>query len=223
MTTNLIKYFKLFIYLYVFVGFNVASAGSYEDFLEAVKRDDAVKVQQLLGRGFDPNTAYPQGQTGLLIAIREPSPKVASALVASSKIDLNTLNAQDESALMLAALKGQFELAEKMISKGADVNKTGWTPLHYAASGGHVAVVRLLLEHHAYIDAISPNGTTPLMMASMYGSAAAVQALLEEGADPLLTNLQGLTALQFAQRANRPDSAELIIKGIRSQRPAGQW
>ncbi len=223
MTTNLTKYFKLFIYLYVFVGFNVASAGSYEDFLDAVKRDDAATVQQLLGRGFDPNTAYPQGQTGLLIAIREPSPKVASSLVASSKIDLNALNAQDESALMLAALKGQLELAEKMISKGADVNKTGWTPLHYAASGGHVAVLRLLLEHHAYIDAISPNGTTPLMMASMYGSPAAVQALLEEGADPLLTNQQGLTALQFAQRANRPDSAALIIKGIRSQRPAGQW
>ena len=124
---------------------------------------------------------------------------------------------------MLACLKGQTALAEKMIGKGADVNKTGWTPLHYAASGGHVALIRLLLEHHAYIDAMSPNRTTPLMMASMYGSPAAVQALLEEGADPLLTNLQGLTALQFAQRANQPDSAELIIKGIRSKSPAGQW
>lgn len=223
MIKNLIKHFRFTIYLYVLIGFNYSFAGSYEDYFQALKRDDVAAVQQLLGRGFDVNTPDPQGQLGLMIAIREPSPKVASSLVDAPKIDLNALNAQDESALMLACLKGQTALAEKMIGKGADVNKTGWTPLHYAASGGHVALIRLLLEHHAYIDAMSPNRTTPLMMASMYGSPAAVQALLEEGADPLLTNLQGLTALQFAQRANQPDSAELIIKGIRSKSPAGQW
>jgi ankyrin repeat protein len=75
------------------------------------------------------------------------------------------LNSKDESALMLAALKDQQDLAEKLIKKGADVNKTGWAPLHYAATNGHLAIISLLLENSAYIDAESPNGTTPLMMA----------------------------------------------------------
>ncbi|MCV4600843.1 ankyrin repeat domain-containing protein, partial [Escherichia coli] len=81
---------------------------------------------------------------------------------------------------------------EKLISRGADVNKTGWTPLHYAASQEDVRIVRLLLDHHAYIDAESPNKTTPLMMAARYGSEEIARHLLDEGADPTLRNERGL-------------------------------
>lgn len=226
MKNILINYFKYSIYLIVLIGFNISFAGSYEDFFQAIKRDDAQAAQQLLVRGFDANTLDPKGQSGLLIAMREPSPKVAQMLIDWPKTDLNALSAQGESPLMLACLKGQLELVEKMIKKGADINKTGWTPLHYAASTGQVKVISTLLENHAYIDAESPNGSTPLMMASMYGTPAAVKLLLEEGADPLLRNQQGLTALQFAQRANRQDSAEVLIngaKGTRAQRPPANW
>ncbi len=218
-----INYFKKSIISFVLIGFNVSQAGSFDDFFKAVKIDDTKTVQQLLARGFDANTIDQTGQTGLLIAIRESSPKVARVLVDSTKIDLNALNTQGESPLMLAALKGQLELAGSMVKKGADVNKTGWTPLHYAATTGQLAVIRLLIENHAYIDAESPNGSTPLMMASMYGTPEAVKLLLDEGADPTLKNQQGLTALQFAQRASRPDAAELITKSIRAKRPPRQW
>ncbi len=219
----LIKYFKKSIYLIVFIGFNVSHAGSYEDFFQAVKRDDQGFVLQLLQRGFDANVPDPQGQSGLLIAIKEPSPRVAGVLVDWPKTNLNAFNPQGESPLMMASLKGQLELAANMIKKGADVNKTGWTPLHYAASTGQVKVISLLLENHAYIDAESPNGSTPLMMASMYGTGDAVKLLLDEGADPLLKNQQGLTALQFAERGKRPDAIELVSKAMRLKNATGKW
>ena len=224
MNSIFIKHFKKSIYLYVLTGFISANAGSYDDFFKAIKMDDASTINQLMARGFDVNTLDPTGQPGLIDAIREPSPKVASLLASAPKIDLNLLNIKGESPLMLASLKGQLELADLMIKKGADVNKTGWTPLHYAASTGQVAVIRLLIENHAYIDAESPNGSTPLMLASMYGTAEAVKLLLDEGADPSLKNQQGLTAVQFAERASRPDAAELITKNIKANRPApGKW
>ena len=186
--------------------------------------DDTATIGQLVARGFDVNTLDPFGQSGLINAINEPSPKVARLLTLNPKIDLNLLNAKGESPLMLAALRGQLELSDQLIKKGADVNKTGWAPLHYAASTGQVAVVRLLIENHAYIDAESPNGSTPLMLASMYGTANAVKLLLDEGADPSLKNQQGLTAVQFAERASRPDAAELITKNIKANRPSpGKW
>ena len=218
-----INYFKKTLYLYVLIGFSVCQAGSYDDFFIAIKRDDAQTLQQLLTRGFDANTLDPQGQHGLLLAIQEPSPMAAKTLVDAPKIDLNTLNLSGESPLMMAALKGQLDLATQMVKKGADVNKTGWTPLHYAASNGHVAVIKLLLENYAYIDAESPNGTTPLMMASMYGSPAAVKLLLDEGADPMLKNQQGLTALDFASRGNRPDAIALLSKAVRLKQATGKW
>ena len=110
-----------------------------------------------------------------------------------------------------------------LIKRDADVNKTGWTPLHYAASKGHLAIMELLLENHAYIDAESPNGTTPLMMAAQYGTTPAVKLLLDAGADPLLKNQQGLTAIGFAQRVSRTESADLIAAAVRKRQATGKW
>lgn len=217
------KYIKTLIYLIVFAGFVNAFAGSFEDFFKAVQLDDAVTVERLLARGFDVNTTSPTGQTGLDIALREPSPKVAKVLINAPRVDLNALSPKGESPLMLAALKGQLDLAESMLKRGADVNKTGWTPLHYAASTGQLALMRLLIENHAYIDAESPNGSTPLMMASMYGTPDAVKLLLDEGADASLKNQQGLTAVQFAQKAGREDAAQRIMQSIKAARPPGKW
>lgn len=219
----MINYIRLVVYLVVISGYSSAISGSYEDFFVAVKRDDAAAVQRLLERGFDANTVDPKGFHGLFLAVREPSLKAAQVLIRWPKTAVESRTAQDESPLMLAALRGHIELVQQLIVRGADVNKTGWTPLHYAATSGHLDIMNLLLENHAYIDAESPNGTTPLMMAANYGSAAAVKLLLEAGADASLRNQLGLTAIDFATKANRSDSAELIAATRRSQLPRGKW
>ncbi|MDP3760416.1 MAG: ankyrin repeat domain-containing protein [Ramlibacter sp.] len=201
----------------------MAIAGSYEDFFIAVKRDEPETVAMLLSRGFDPDTLDPQGHTGLFLALRDGSLKVARALVDWPRTNVETRTANDESPLMMAALKGHADVARKLVERNADVNKTGWTPLHYAATNGHLTIMELLLENHAYIDAESPNGTTPLMMAAHYGTPAAVKFLLEAGADPTLRNQLGLSALDFATRANRRDAAELITGFVRNAQPKGIW
>ncbi len=217
------NYLRYFIYLFVFIGLSFAKAGSFDEFFMAVKREDAPAIEVLLRRGFDPNTPNADGQYGLFLALREPSPRVARLLIDWPQTRVETRNRADESALMMAALKGQADLARRLIARGADVNKTGWTPLHYAATGGHQALIAMLLDAHAYIDAESPNGTTPLMMAAQYGSVAAVRQLLEAGADASLKNQLGLSAQDFAFRAQRQDVAELIANHLRRQRPAATW
>jgi len=192
----------------------LASAGSYDDFFKAIQFDDVKTVRSLLQRGFDPNTVNPSGVAGLMLAVREPSLKVAELLTAWPQTKVEIRNEKDESVLMLAAIKGYLPLVTKLVEREADVNKPGWTPLHYAASGGHVPVIHFLLEHSAYIDAESPNGTTPLMMAAMYGTPEAVKALIQAGADLHIQNSAGWTALDFATRANRQNSKELIETGL---------
>lgn len=214
---------KKFIYLYVLIGFSIVNAGSYEDFFRAIKQDDANEVSALLSRGFDPNTLDPTGSAGLLVAFQESSIKVAQVLIEHPKIKVEARNAADESPLMLAALKGETLLCQRLIQKGAYVNKPGWAPLHYAATNGHLEVIDLLLEHFAYIDAASPNNTTPLMMAAHYGTPAAVRLLLEAGADPMIKNDLGLTAIDFANRAERADSANIITTFVRRRQPKGSW
>lgn len=217
------NYFKFFFYGLVLYGFSVVYAGSYEDFFKAIKQDDVKTMQSLLQRGFDPNTLDPEARHGLIMAVAEPSLKVAEVLIQAKGINVNFLNPADESALMYAALKGHLVVAKLLISQDADVNKTGWTPLHYAATNGHVDVIQLLLDNHAFVDAASPNGTTPLMMAAQYGTPQAVKLLLDEGAEPLQKNEQGLTALDFARRTSRIDAEQLIGEAIRRQQPKGTW
>lgn len=202
----------------VFIGFLSfglqAHSGSYEDFFKAVQFDNVRTVQTLLQRGFDPNTVNPEGVPALMLAVREPSLKVAELLASWPQTRTEVRNANDESPLMLAALKGFLPLVKKLVNNDADVNKPGWTPLHYAATGGHVPVMEFLLDESAYIDAESPNGTTPLMMAAMYGSPEAVKVLIQAGADLTLKNQQGMTALDFAVRAQRANARELIETGL---------
>ena len=215
--------FRKLLYLIVFTWFGVANAGSYEDFFQAVKVDDVRTVNNLLARGFDPNSVDPNGQFGLIWAMKTSSFKVVEVLIGNPATNVEVRSPQDESALMFAALRGNMDLCKKLIARDADVNKPGWAPLHYAATGAHLDVMRLLLDNAAYIDAESPNGSTPLMMAAMYGNAAAVKLLLDAGADPLLKNSLGLTAVDFALKAERKDAAELIAAAIRATKPQGSW
>jgi uncharacterized protein len=217
------NHMKKALYLFVLVWCSWAAAGSYEDFFAAVKQDDADTVRTLLQRGFDPDTLDPKGLSGLYLAIREPSPKVAQVLIAWPKTNVEIRTDHDESPLMMACLKGELAVARKLIERGADVNKPGWTPLHYAATNGHLEIMELLFANNAYIDAESPNGTTPLMMAAQYASAAAVKRLLDEGADPTLKNQLGLSAIDFAFRAGRTEAAGLIAQAVRSTKPKGTW
>lgn len=217
------KYFKCTLYLVVLIQFNLSFAGSFDDFFRAIKNDNASVVKELLARGFDANTRDERQQHGLYLALREPSLRVAKVLIDWPKTDLNAANPANETPLMMAVLKGHNALAAAMLAKDADVNKEGWTPLHYAATSGNIELMTLLLEKHAYIDAESPNGSTPLMMAAQYGTLGAVKLLLEEGADPLLKNKLGLSAIDFAQRAQRQENADAIGATVRAKQPKGTW
>lgn len=213
-------YIRYPLYLIVLIWCCACFSGSYDDFFIAIKRDDPSTISALLNRGFDPNTLSPNAEHGLVVSVRDSSLKAMAVLLAwpKTKVEVRTLN--DESPLMLAALKGLTEICQQLIELGADVNKPGWTPLHYAASNGHLPVMALLLDHHAYVDAASPNGTTPLMMAARYGSFAAAKLLLEAGADPSLKNDLGLSAVDFARAVDRSDVIELIAGYLTT--PAGQ-
>lgn len=220
---HLKHYIKYFFYLIVFAQVSVSNAGSYDDFFAALQQDNVGQVQQLLQRGFDPNTPDPSGRHGLLVALQSKAYRAAEVLATWPQTKVEARTSADESPLMLAALAGEANLCRLLIAHDADVNKPGWTPLHYAATNAHLQVMQLLLDHHAYIDAESPNATTPLMMAAHYGNASAVKLLLEAGADPTLKNQQGLSALDFAQRGNRKDAADILAAFIRGRQPKGSW
>jgi ankyrin repeat protein len=201
------NWIRTFIYLIVVFNISLARAGVFEDFFVAVKRNDAATVGALLERGFDPNARDPQGQVALILALQAENLAVAEALMARPETKVDPVNEVGESALMMAALRGQLEWCQRLLARGAPVNKSGWTPLHYAATGPEPRVVALLLERGAVVDAESPNRTTPLMMAARYGKEDSVKLLLTRGADVHRTNDLNMTAADFARSIGRESLA----------------
>jgi ankyrin repeat protein len=169
----------------------------------------------------DPNLVDDTGTPLLVIAAREKSDKVGKLLADNPNIDLEKLDPAGENAMMLAALNDDLTFVNLLIAKDAEVNKKGWTPLHYAATNGHDDVVKVLLDHSAYIDSGSPNGTTPLMMAARGGHLSTVKLLLDEGADLRVKNQIGMTAVDFANQYHEKDVAQGLAARLASMQNQG--
>ena len=207
-------YFKFAIYLLVFAQ-SLAYANPSVDFFRAVNVDNDRTVKDLLASGFDPNTANEKGQVGLYLALREESFKVAAALLAHPATRIDATTEADETPLMMAAMRGNLDWTQRLLDRGAAINRMGWTPLHYAASGPEVAVVKLLLDRGAVINAPSPNSTTALMMAARYGPHDSVELLLQRGANPKLRNQRQMTPADFASSVGREPLARLLEAAAR--------
>ena len=174
---------------------------------QAIAQDDAPKVAYMLRElAYDPNFYLPNGDTPLVFAIRMDA-KVSTnqVLLRSFKINVKVPTLRGETPLMLAAIKGDQPLAQKLIEMGAPVNANfGWTALHYAASTGQTAMTRFLIEKGAQVNARTERGVTPLYMAARIVASPTVDVLLEAGADKTLCNDQGISPEAIA--AKRGDS-----------------
>ena len=85
------------------------------------------------------------------------------------------------------------------------------TPLHRAAFLGSEQLVRILLEHHANVDARDQQCWTPLMGAAINGHLACARVLLESKADVDALEDENWNALHFAAGENHEELVRLLI------------
>lgn len=180
-----------------------AQAAPIDDLVTAAEMDNPRAVRALLLKGADPNQTDARGRVALFTAVREGSLQALEVLLDAPQVDVNALNADGETPLMLAAIRGSLPAVQALVKRGAAINRKGWTPLHYACSGPDNGVAAFLIANGAELNARSDNGTTPLMMAARYGNGDLVPLLLKAGAEPRAANEQELTAADFAQRSGR--------------------
>jgi len=114
-----------------------------------------------------------------------------------------------------AASEGDAQAVAAWLDEGGGVDarcaeRTGATLLIAAATGGHEAMVRMLLQRGASVNLQSPIGCTALMGAAANGHTTIVQALLDAKADASLQATNGFTALVAAERLKHTATAQLL-------------
>ncbi|XP_063701418.1 ankyrin repeat domain-containing protein 12 isoform X2 [Culicoides brevitarsis] len=113
-------------------------------------------------------------------------------------------NERGETALHVAAIKGDHESVRKLLDQGMDANVTdfaGWTPLHEACNHSHYSVANILIKGGADVNAKAFEDTTPLHDAALVGNLKLVKLLIEKGADLLAKNRKGKTPCDMASSA----------------------
>jgi len=114
------------------------------------------------------------------------------------------LDEYGRSELHYAARDGDARLAQKLIRRGADVNradKQGWTPLHFAAQAEATQVAALLLQAGAQVDPQDIHGNTPLFKAVFQykGNGETIKLLRAQGANAHSENKHGQTPVGLAR------------------------
>src|SRR5262249_46614664 len=132
-------------------------------------------------------------------AIRDGDLKAVRAQL-DGGVDVNALDADGSTPLLLAAVYAGPECVELLLKKRAEVNarnKFGATPLSRAATNYEKA--KLLIDAGANVKVKTKAGRTPLTLAARkYGNSKTVKLLLDKGADAKERNDRGINPIQFA-------------------------
>ncbi|XP_053557650.1 ankyrin repeat domain-containing protein 27 [Bombina bombina] len=120
--------------------------------------------------------------------------------------------------LHIAAICGQAQFIDLLVSKGAAVNATdyhGSTPLHLSCQKGYQTITLLLLHYKSCPDIQDNNGNTPLHLACTYGHEDCVKALVYYDVHSCRMdtgNEKGDTALHIAARWGYQGIIEVLLQ-----------
>ncbi|MDH4271667.1 MAG: ankyrin repeat domain-containing protein [Candidatus Aminicenantes bacterium] len=88
----------------------------------------------------------------------------------------------------------------------------GRTPLHLAAQGRHLEVLRYLVDKGADLDALDNNGIAPLHILARSGQTEAARFLIEKGADIDIKDPVKLTPLNMAAESGLEAMVKMLIE-----------
>ena len=150
--------------------------------IEAVKQGNVKLLKSQINKS-NMDTKDEAGNTLLIIAANKNSFPIIKFLV-NNGVNINEMNPVGMTALNKAIYYGHNEIANFLISKGADINLTdkrfSICPLVAAIRGNNIDMGKILLEKGVNINTTdSINNFSPIMWAAMYKNKEFVQLLLK--------------------------------------------
>jgi hypothetical protein len=140
---------------------------------------------------------------------------LVTELVTKHPEHVNAKRGRCLSPLVAALHKRQFDVAEFLYQRDADVDIMGYenrTPLHAASVDGSADIVEWLLAHGADAMSRQEQGETPLHSAAKNGWFEVVQMLLRRDIIVDARNMDDCTLLHLASEAGQVDIMRLLLQ-----------
>ncbi|MGV8120575.1 MAG: ankyrin repeat domain-containing protein [Candidatus Xenobiia bacterium LiM19] len=113
-----------------------------------------------------------------------------------------------------AVYNGERSKVESLLRQDPSLaNSKGYNgepPLHRAVSGGHKAIVKMLIDSKADINGRDEYGYTPLHWAASTGSVDTMKTLISSGADLNMKDNKGRTPLKLAGEYNNEEAVKFL-------------
>eukprot|EP00795_Rhopilema_esculentum_P016779 gene16779-8239_t len=166
------------------------------------------------------------GCTALMFACLAGHVKVAEMLLDSDAVINVESDSNKDSPLTFACWKGHSEVVDLLLSRGANIEhrtKEGFSPLMFAALGGHTGVATKLLKCKAQVNVPSgSNNDIPLTSACWKGHHDVVELLLAHKSNLEHRTKDGCTPLMLAAREGHLQVARLLLQhGAQVNVPSG--
>jgi uncharacterized protein len=160
-----------------------------------------------------------RGRTPLLIATHNNREDVARLLIASGA-DVNAKDKIEDTPFLYAGAEGRNVILKLILVAGAnlkDTNRYGGTALTPAAHHGHAQTVAILLKTKIDVNQVNKLGWTALLEAIILGSGGVVHTdivrqLLQAGANPNISDGDGISPLAHARRRGQQEIVRMLDK-----------
>ena len=122
------------------------------------------------------------------------------------------VNEKGYTPLLLSVYRGNYNVTEKLIELGADVNfvSESGTILMAAIFKADENIFKLLLHSKTDINLQDKQGNTPLMFAVTVGNEGFVRELLKRNANKNIQNKEGQTAFMLAVQTSNEKIINLL-------------
>lgn len=178
------------------VDLNIRSISGKTALMYAVEKGYLEIVKFLVDHGSDVSIRSMEGETALLFACRDHRYFIAKYLL-DHNANINVKSLYDKSVLMRVLQGENIKLKHYLAKQNVELYRRWSFPKNEYKKRTDIALLKLLLDYGANVNAIDEYGRTALMSAGKNDDLGAIELLLEYGADVTFKNHYGWTASNF--------------------------